>query len=176
VSARESKCEREGKNRAKRRCVLALYPHTPTFSLSHTTLVFKGVGYDETETYSKQYSHCNTLQHSATHCNILQHTATHYNALQHPATHCNKLQQTATRCNLDSPRLVFSKKVSMIRASMIPLVLPYLYCSALQGVAVCCSVLQCEHDGRNEHDPCFREPTRAPLPVMWCVAVCCNVL
>jgi len=84
--------------------------------------------------YNLHTTHSNTQQHTATHCNILQHTATHcntlhpteshYNTLQHTEPHCNTPHHTATHCD-----------TLCIHSST-------LYCSVLQRVAVCYSVLQ----------------------------------
>ena len=64
--------------------------------------------------YTRNLTHCNTLQHNAAHCNTLQHTVAHCDTLQHIATrvrilhtcssdchrttHCNTLQHTVTHC------------------------------------------------------------------------------
>ena len=78
------------------------------------------------------------LQHTATHCNTLQHTATHCNTLQHTATHCNTSKS--------SGELPYSGGHGRPRNRR-----HLAYVRFFQGVAVCCSVLQC-------------------------VAVCCRVL
>ena len=105
-------------------------------------------------------THCNTLQHTATHCNTLQQTATHCNRLQHTATHyesygswampqpchtyesrtathCNTLQHTATHCNR-----LHATAMSHLWITCVTWLIIHRWCSVLQCVAVCCSVLQ----------------------------------
>jgi len=96
------------------------------------------------------------LQHTATRCNILQHTATHYNTLQQSAGEDeskslqDEVQKLTDKCTAELVELVKVKEKEL-RCETV------LHCAAgccrvLQGVAVCCSVLQ----------------------VLQCVAVCCS--
>jgi len=129
-------------------------------------------------------THCNTLQHTATntlqhtvaHCNTLQHTVAHRNTLQHTAPPCNALQHTATLCNTSSSFIggLFVSCICWHRTSQetarvlqcvavccSALQCVAVRCSVLQCIAVCCSALQC---------------VAVRCSVLQCVAVCCSVL
>jgi len=80
--------------------------------------------------YMSQTAHCNTLQHTATHCNTLQHTA----------THCNTLQHTVISGHLSSWDPQYMSQTHNTRSIIERCIA--VYCSELQCVAVCCSVLQ----------------------------------
>jgi len=129
-----------------------------------------------------------SLQHTATHCNTLQHTATPgprlvfncgrqdtlQHLLQHTATHCNTLQHTATHCNTQAD---FETLSHLIHESFLDLVRTSgaaVYCSALQRVAACCSVLQ--HVARESFVDLVRKLCLVCCSVLQRVAVCCSVL
>jgi len=104
----------------RRRHVVALRPHTPSWPHIHTTS--QPHTHDNGpnisccmhqltrhNTLRHTATHCITLQHTASHCITLQHTTTHYNTMQHTTvtvyinwldtTHCITLQHTTTHYN-----------------------------------------------------------------------------
>ena len=110
-------------------------------ALQHTSMYCNALQCTATHFNALQHTsmHCNTLQCTATHFNTLQHTPAHLNALQHTATHCNTLQHTATHCNT----LPHTGIGRCRKSSPCPGLAASSNLSALQRVAVCCSVLQC---------------------------------
>jgi len=88
--------------------------------------------------------------HAATRCNTLQHT-------EHTATHCNTLQHTVCFINVGHPtvtllRPVVSHHLLCGLCKGDPRKSPHIalflrrcavWCSMLQHVTACCSVLQC---------------------------------
>ena len=134
-------------------------------------------------------THCNTLQHGATHCNKLYNTASQScmcggtwartiggSTCTRPpcmaglitATQCNTLQQTVQHCiaifhvwrDLGTSNHPCARWTTNGSRCTIPATHATSRCSAVQFVAVCCSVLQCvavinpaAHRGRVHLEP-----------------------
>ena len=106
--------------------------------------------------------HVHTLQHTAAHCNTLHNTAAHCNTLQHSrrhdvtgptATHCITLQHTATHCvmphvceeaiHCNTLHYTALQCTTLQHTASCHMYVKEPFSFEQQGVAVCCSVLQC---------------------------------
>jgi len=107
---------------------------TPYMRLTLQLSVEKCNTHIEMHTMHRTATHCTALQHAALLCNTMHRTANtmhctakQYIALQHNAPHCNTLQHTVNTTTL----------IELV----LQCVCVCVYCSMLQCVVVCCSVL-----------------------------------
>ena len=179
-------------------CNTLQYTATHCNTLQHTTT--------HCNTLQHTATHCNTLQQytcaenlrfretsassrcasaiRSAHCNTVQHTATHTHA-----THCNT--QCNTYCHIPAPKICVSERRAHLHAARARYAAhssrhadtpPQPVCSegvrtyVLQGVAVCCSVLQncVSRHADNPPQPVCIKGVRTY--VLQCDAVCCGVL
>ena len=119
-------------------------------------IILQGRGIDTLSWKTRDWTHCNTLQHTATHCNTLQHTATYcttlqhwyilmgnerLHKLQHTAPHCDTLHHTATYCNMLQHMAPHCNTLQHTATHCNTLQHTVIHCNTLQHTATHCNIL-----------------------------------